>query len=82
MGRKIPGIIIRSLWLYKKVSRGHYLVEFELVNENPATTAYGEITEAHTRMLERDILQEPEYWLWSHRRWKHKKPVELPVREL
>jgi KDO2-lipid IV(A) lauroyltransferase len=66
----------------KKVSRGHYLVEFELVHENPANTAYGEITEAHTRLLERDILQQPEYWLWSHRRWKHKKPVDLPEREI
>jgi len=59
-----------------KLSRGHYDVTFELVHDQPSQTAYGFITEAHTRLLERDILRQPEYWLWSHRRWKHKRPLE------
>jgi KDO2-lipid IV(A) lauroyltransferase len=36
--------------------------------ENPAATADGEISEMHTRRLEKDILNQPEIWLWSHRR--------------
>lgn len=57
-----------------KVKRGFYEVTFSLITESPRTTAYGEITEAHTRLLEADIRKAPQYWLWSHRRWKHRKP--------
>jgi lauroyl/myristoyl acyltransferase len=33
----------------------------------------GEITEGHTRQLEKNIREQPFNWLWSHRRWKHKR---------
>ncbi len=59
-----------------KEKRGHYSFEFFDVTENPQETAYGEITEKTTRMLETDIYEHPEFWLWSHRRWKHKRPVD------
>ncbi len=58
----------------RKVKRGYYEINAELLVENPAATADGVITELHTRRLEQDILQQPEIWLWSHRRWKHKRP--------
>lgn len=54
--------------------RGVYKLECELLLENPKEFAEHEITELHTRRLERDIIDHPETWLWSHRRWKHKKP--------
>jgi KDO2-lipid IV(A) lauroyltransferase len=57
----------------KKVIRGYYTVNFEMLIENPGETAYGEITEKHTRRLEEIILEQPEYYLWSHRRWKRKR---------
>ncbi len=60
----------------KKVKRGYYEMFAEPLIENPSATRDGEITEAHTKRLERDIIAQPESWLWSHRRWKHKKPVE------
>jgi len=59
----------------KKIKRGYYQVEPTLITDNPKETKQFEITEAHTRFLENIILEKPEYWLWSHRRWKHKKPV-------
>lgn len=59
-----------------KVKRGYYEFSFELITDTPLETAEGEITERHTRMLEADIRQEPAYWLWSHKRWKRKRPVE------
>lgn len=62
-----------------KISRGHYSVEFRELVDQPAAAPYGAITEAHTKMLEQDILQKPEFWLWSHRRWKHKRPIEQSV---
>ena len=56
-----------------KKSRGHYEISFELITENPAETGHFEITEKHTRMLEKQIQEHPEYWLWIHDRWKRKR---------
>lgn len=51
----------------------YYHIELELITENPQETQYGEITEKYTRLLEKTICQQPEFWLWSHRRWKNRK---------
>lgn len=59
-----------------KVKRGHYEVYFECITDTPNELPEGAITEAHTRMLEAEIRQTPQHWLWSHRRWKHKRPTE------
>jgi len=61
----------------KRKKRGKYEIDAETLFENPKDTKDGEISEAHTRKLEQDIINQPEIWLWSHRRWKHsdKKPV-------
>lgn len=55
----------------RKVRRGYYEVEFVNLCENPGDLNPGVLTELHTRYLEEQIRQYPEYWLWSHRRWKH-----------
>lgn len=54
------------------VKRGYYEVDCVPICLNPKETAAFEITETHTRFLEDFIKEEPAYWLWSHRRWKHK----------
>lgn len=59
-----------------KLSRGHYETEFVEAIEDPCKTNYGEITIRMNELLERDILKQPEYWLWSHKRWKHKRPLQ------
>ena len=56
--------------------RGQFRLETELLVEHPQQLAENELTELHTRRLEQDIKNYPETWLWSHRRWKHEKPVE------
>lgn len=61
----------------KKVKRGHYAIEMELITENPHKETYGFITESHTRKLEQIIREKPEYWLWSHKRWKREIPENL-----
>ena len=58
-----------------KVKRGYYEVEFIPLFDDPKNTDENEITTAHVKMLEGFIRKEPAYWLWSHRRWKHEKPV-------
>jgi KDO2-lipid IV(A) lauroyltransferase len=57
----------------QKVKRGHYTLRYNLVTDTPKETQEGEITEIHTRMLEMAILKQPQYWLWSHKRWKKTK---------
>ena len=60
-----------------KIKRGHYQLGAVVITENPKEMADGEITKLHTLALEKNILQQPAYWLWSHRRWKHKRPANL-----
>lgn len=54
--------------------RGYYRMVAETLVEDPRRTKEGEITEIHTRRLERDIRNYPDLWLWTHRRWKHSRP--------
>lgn len=65
----------------RKVKRGRYDVEFVLLCENPKETKPYEITEMHVHALEKLIHEAPEYWLWSHRRWKYKKVDGKIVRQ-
>lgn len=56
-----------------KIKRGYYEVDLIPLFDNPKETAEFEISEKHTRVLEDIIKENPAYWLWSHKRWKHKK---------
>lgn len=57
----------------KRLKRGYYTMEPELMFDNPSETKEFEICEAFTRRLEKDIIKNPTTWLWSHKRWKHKR---------
>lgn len=57
----------------KRTKRGHYLIDTKLISENPQALAAGELTELITKDIESIIIEMPETWLWSHRRWKHKR---------
>ena len=59
----------------RKVRRGRYVIEVEDLGADPGSMEPFEITEKHVRILENLIHEAPEYWLWSHKRWKHKKPT-------
>jgi KDO2-lipid IV(A) lauroyltransferase len=56
-----------------KIKRGYYEGVLKVIEENPTNTKIGEITESHTRYLEKIIMDKPQYWLWSHKRWKRKR---------
>jgi KDO2-lipid IV(A) lauroyltransferase len=56
-----------------KIKRGFYEVVYSLVTNNPKDEPYGKITEDFTKLIENDIVNNPQYWLWSHKRWKHKR---------
>jgi KDO2-lipid IV(A) lauroyltransferase len=54
--------------------RGYYEVRGNILVEKPSEhKTPGTISELHTRAIEADIIAQPETWLWTHRRWKHKK---------
>lgn len=57
----------------RKVKRGHYHAEFYDICPDPGATVPGDITRMNMQMLEKFIHENPEHWLWSHRRWKHKR---------
>jgi KDO2-lipid IV(A) lauroyltransferase len=57
----------------QKVRRGFYTVNLQLLVEDPSQSYPGEITEKYMKALEDQIIRKPEFWLWSHRRWKHKR---------
>ena len=56
----------------KRVKRGYYTYTLVPLTENPKQMAEHELTEMHVQYLEGMIRKEPQYWLWSHRRWKFK----------
>ena len=62
-----------------KLNRGYYKTYFELVTDQPDSMSHGAIIEKVMRLLETDIKKEPEWWLWTHRRWKHKKPAHSGI---
>ncbi|MES2554844.1 MAG: lysophospholipid acyltransferase family protein [Bacteroidota bacterium] len=64
-------------YLPKRIKRGYYEVELTLLTEEPRTLEWGVLTEQHARLLEQRIQQEPQYWLWSHKRWKRTVPENL-----
>ena len=57
----------------EKKKRGFYESEFILVNEDPVKTEPYEITEKYYKLLEKLFKEKPDYWLWTHARWKHEK---------
>lgn len=60
-----------------KVKRGYYEMELKLITEKPDELNWGEITETHTKLLENEIINKPENWLWSHKRWKRDVPDNI-----
>lgn len=57
----------------QKIKRGYYTVDMHLITETPKQTPEFWITEQYTRLMERCILRNPAFWLWTHKRWKHKR---------
>ncbi|THF52696.1 lipid A biosynthesis acyltransferase [Flavobacterium supellecticarium] len=56
----------------QKVKRGHYQATFVPLSENPKEVPNYEITSTYLRMVEAQIYEAPEFYLWTHKRWKHR----------
>lgn len=57
----------------KKVKRGYYQASFEVLSDNAKEVPNYEITDQFLKLVEQQILEAPEYYLWTHKRWKHKR---------
>lgn len=55
----------------KKLKRGYYSVEFQLITENPNDYDDYEITEKYLRLVENQLHEDPHPYLWTHNRFKH-----------
>lgn len=56
----------------EKIKRGHYEATFKNLSYNPAEEEDFYITRNYFRELEAQIRKAPQYYLWTHKRWKHR----------
>ncbi|WP_269222768.1 lysophospholipid acyltransferase family protein [Flavobacterium sp. IMCC34518] len=57
----------------KKVKRGFYQATIEVLTENANLVPNYEITDQFLKLVEKQIIEAPEFYLWTHKRWKHKR---------
>jgi KDO2-lipid IV(A) lauroyltransferase len=65
----------------KRTGRGKYKMRFSLLEEEASKIERGEIIDKCCSELEREIMNCPESWLWTHRRWKHRRPSNVKLHE-
>ena len=54
----------------RRIKRGYYEAEFKLMTRAPKELEDFKLTDMYFDMLEKSIRRAPEFWLWSHNRWK------------
>lgn len=59
----------------KRVKRGYYETTFTTITENPKEYKDYDITDLFFKLVEKQILEAPQYYLWTHKRWKHRDKV-------
>ncbi|MDD2985576.1 lysophospholipid acyltransferase family protein [Flavobacterium sp.] len=57
----------------QKVKRGYYECRFEVLSYNPKSVPDFELTHSFIQKVEEQIKEAPEYYLWTHKRWKHRR---------
>lgn len=74
IGRKMNAAVIYPSFYNSK--RGKYEVTFKVIEENAKASAENFIVDKYAELLEQDIKDSPELWLWTHRRWKRRNKKE------
>lgn len=57
----------------RRPRRGYYEAEYIPITDDPASLPEGEITRRFFKMLEATVREAPQYYLWTHNRWKRTK---------
>lgn len=55
-----------------KVKRGFYQTTFQLITTSPKDYPDYQITDKYLELVEKQIYEAPEYYFWTHKRWKHR----------
>lgn len=58
----------------RRTDRNRYSGRFVKITGDAAGEPENELTKTYFAMLADSIRREPPLWLWTHRRWKHKRP--------
>jgi KDO2-lipid IV(A) lauroyltransferase len=70
LAKKFDLVVIN--YVTRKVKRGYYETEFQLITETPKEFDNYQITDKYIDLTEKNIKQQPELYLWSHKRFKHR----------
>jgi len=62
-----------------RVKRGYYEVSGTEIAQYPNDCADNAITQKYMQLLEEQIMANPQFWLWSHKRWKHKRTADNEI---
>ena len=62
-----------------KIKRGHYEAEIKTLTENPNDFKDYELTDLFLSEVEKQIYEAPEYYFWTHKRWKHKPKADTVI---
>jgi Kdo2-lipid IVA lauroyltransferase/acyltransferase len=65
----------------RQIKRGYYETTLHVISENSAETEDLYITKKYFELIENQILREPEFYLWSHDRWKYNKEEILGAKK-
>jgi KDO2-lipid IV(A) lauroyltransferase len=57
----------------KKIKRGYYEARFEILSEDAIKVPDYQITDKFLQLVEQQIYEAPEFYLWTHKRWKHRR---------
>ena len=57
----------------ERIKRGYYAATFEVLSENTAIIPDYELTDKFIELVEKQIYEAPEHYLWTHKRWKHRR---------
>lgn len=61
----------------KRIKRGYYEIDLSVLVDKPSELEEGEITRRYAEKLEDVVRNQPENWLWSHKRWKMTKSEKV-----
>ena len=73
IARRINGCVF-YLAIHRE-KRGRYVATFHKIAEDASNTEEFELTNRYYQLLEENIRQSPELWLWTHRRWKRTRKL-------
>lgn len=75
LAKKFDLVVVN--YVTRKVKRGHYETEFQMLTESPRAYVDGyEITDKYLALTEENVKKQPELYLWSHKRFKHRDKFE------